>query len=116
MHKIDLALFICNTVQADIPLPENETQNKDYLEAFLQMFTSMDRPSSGYIALGLNDLNKRRNFAKANGDLAEWLNWYPGQPNSAAENYVAMATSGKPGRWHDFNQNTEVHVFCEMAL
>ena len=115
VHKADLASFICSAVQAHVPLPENEIENKDYLEAFLQMFTSMDRKSVNFVALGLNDLYKRQNFAKTTGELAEWLNWHTGEPSHDTEHFVGMVTLTVPGKWADVNQNHEIDVFCEMA-
>ena len=116
VNDIGLAAFICRAVQARVPLPENETQNREYLNIFLHEFTTMGRKSVGYIALALNDINKEQNFAKTTGDLAGWFNWYPGQPNGHLnENFVAMGTAGQPGKWHDFRETQKVDVFCEMA-
>ena len=126
----------CAALNAKLPLPRSDEENKDYLAAFRQMV----KYASGF-AIDLNDVKQEGNFVTSTGEKPTYFNWsgvvnrkpeHSGplfEPNngccyngnnwagSMGENYVelrnyALFTMEKD-KWNDVSATTMVYTVCE---
>ena len=103
----------CRDKNGKLPLPEDEKENADYLNAFKKMF--LINSEEERVALDLNYTKSEGEFRTSTGKSVKWLNWKKGEPSNSGEYFVNMYVFNKvnDGKWNDWKGSYRVHVFCE---
>ena len=104
---------LCREKDGKLPLPEDEKENADYLNAFKKMF--LINSEEERVALDLNHTKSEGEFRTSTGKSVKWLNWKKGEPSNSGEDFVNMYVFNKvnDGKWNDWKGSYPVHVFCE---
>ena len=113
-----------------LPLPANQKENDDYLEAFEKLLETENTYYVSGVALGLSDRDNEGTFVKIGQpqgegpfpDLPSWTNWdvKNKEPNDSygGEDYVVMFIEppfyapNATGRWNDYSGLDSFSVIC----
>ena len=122
---ISEASSLCSSTQGKLPLPTNQKENDDYLNAFRTMLKEMEELNE-YVVLDANDFKSEGNFVSSTGKPIEWSNWREGEPNNqGGEHYVGMYVTYRvqhvseialSGKWNDIPDWFVLDIFCEFDL
>jgi len=120
-YGVSDASSVCRSKQGKLPLPKNQRENEDYMNAFRTMLKERGELSR-FVALDANDVDSEGNFTSSTGKSVEWFNWREGEPNNQGdEHYVFMYVSEElnlfsAGEWNDIPDSFDLGVFCEFGL
>ena len=90
-NQISQASSLCSLKHGKLPLPTNQKENDDYLNAFVTMMKEIGETRNTIVPLDVNDLVSEGHFVTYTGKTVEWFNWYSNQPdNWQNEDYVHM--------------------------
>ena len=116
-YRLEQAERACQELSAKLPLPENQKQNDDMLNAFKQIVLN------GLIVIGLNDKEHEGKWVKSNGENVTYFNWDKNEPNNAldGENYAIFriypAIGGHEGKWNDHGDlRMQLSQYIELCL
>merc|ERR1712131_208487 len=119
-HKISDASSVCRSKQGKLPLPTNQKENDDYLNAFVNMLKAIGETRNTKVPLDVNDLVSEGHFVTYTGKTVEWFNWSYNRPdNHHNEDYVHMyvhMNDSNGGRWNDLrvlSGDDQISIFCE---
>ena len=142
-NAIFQASSLCGSKQGKLPLPTNQKENDDYVNAFITVLKKIGKPTNAIIPLDVNDIVTEGNFVTSTGQPVEWFNWREGEPNNFGlnEDHVEMIIfedkftesdffkelkesennldESSSGKWNDTPGNAvssyvgQVAVFCE---
>ena len=107
---------LCDSKDGKLPLPENEKENAEYLNAFEDMLQKRNETEETRVALDLGDVKSEGEYATSKGKSVKWFNWKNGEPSRGGEHYVNMYVNFNKvndGKWNDRIGSYKVHVFCE---
>ena len=117
--RVYKAVNNCKKYNSQLPLPTNAIENEKYRLAVKSLISSSNsKATTPYgVALDLNDIKKEGKYVRfSNGQSANWLNWYSGEPSNSwgGEDYVAMyLVKSTPNDWNDYSSMEYVVIVCE---
>ena len=109
---ISEASSLCSSTQGKLPLPTNQKENDDYLNAFRTMLKEMEELNE-YVVLDANDFKTEGNFVSSTGKPIEWFNWKTGPPDNYGNQDRVHMSIIPPGKWNVIRGNSNIYVFCE---
>ena len=127
---MDQAERECQERGAKLPLPENEKQNEDMLNAFNEMTYGLYNGTYNYydsrIVLGLNLKENEGKWVKSNGENVTYFNWDRNEPNSphGGPKYVIFRVFARgiwgyrrgAGKWNErWDLNSYFPVICQQT-
>ena len=89
-NKISGASSLCDSKQGKLPLPTNEQENADYLNAFITVLKELGQKRNTMVVLDANDVKSEENFVTSTGNPVEWFNWKEGSGKNVHADYVVM--------------------------
>ena len=95
----------CAAIGGRLPLPLNEQENDDLLEAANSMLNN----NLQWMVLGIRDVNDA--WRDVDGKEVSYTNWGSGQPDSKSQDFVFMHNQGK---WFDWEGIYTWPVICQQ--